>query len=58
MRIRVLLDTVKPLRMVACFMDEKRQVVTGVIKYERLSIFCYLCGRIGHSTQKCSEGAQ
>lgn len=57
-RIRVLLDTAKPLRRVACFMDRKGQAVTGVIKYERLSIFCYLCGRVGHSTQKCHVDTQ
>lgn len=25
------------------------------IKYERLSDFCYECGKVGHTTQSCKE---
>lgn len=57
-RVKVLLDTTKPLRSVACFTDKKGQEVTCVLKYEHLPIFCYVCGRIDHGTQKCNEAAQ
>lgn len=53
MRIRVLMDTSKPLRRVACFLDAKGRKVTGVLKHERLLIFCYICGLVGHGSQKC-----
>ncbi|KAG8478724.1 hypothetical protein CXB51_028563 [Gossypium anomalum] len=31
---------------------EEKEIVCA-IKYERLPIFCYLCGIVGHTTQKC-----
>lgn len=48
MRIRVELDVDKPLK-------KGRKIKVGgtsaevVFKYERLHIFCYICGKLGHS---------
>lgn len=52
MRIRVELDVDKPLRK-----GRKNNVggtsVEVVFKYERLHIFCYICGNLGHTNQFC-----
>lgn len=53
-RIRVKIDTPKPLRRVVCIMDSVGANLTCVIKYERLVVFCYIFGHVGHNTKKCS----
>lgn len=46
-RIRVIMDITKPLKR---RMKIKRDVN---FKYERLSLFCFVCGRMGHSDRDC-----
>jgi len=48
MRIRVLLDVLKPLKRVK--KNKKPGGETSIIKfkYERLGNFCYYCGMLGH----------
>lgn len=52
MRIRVHIDVRKPLR-------RKKQVMSCGIcsyvkfKYERLSLFCFFCNRLGHNDSYC-----
>lgn len=55
MRIRVKVDTSKPLQRVIRVESGEGKEFTCVVKYERLPIFCYLCGCIGHSTKKCAR---
>ncbi|MBA0674863.1 hypothetical protein Goari_016435 [Gossypium aridum] len=52
MRIRVQIDVRNPLK-------RKKQVMSSGIrsyvkfKYERLSLFCFFCGRLGHNNSYC-----
>ncbi|MBA0880165.1 hypothetical protein Goshw_014377, partial [Gossypium schwendimanii] len=54
-RLRVILDIFKPLRRVVQFVNSESVVYVCAIKYERLPIFCYSCGLISYSTQKCDK---
>lgn len=54
-RLRVLLDVTKPLRRIQKIKNSEGKVVAVDIKYERLPIFCYACGHIGHMERDCSE---
>lgn len=49
----MLVDITKPLWRVACLVDKEGSEITCVLKYERLPIFCYICGKISHETKKC-----
>ena len=58
MRIRVLLDTSKPLRRGARIrLGSKGDVVWVDVRYERLPDFCFGCGKIGHGFRECSDPA-
>ncbi|MBA0756481.1 hypothetical protein Gogos_019805 [Gossypium gossypioides] len=52
MRVKVQIDARKPLR-------KKKQVMSSGIrsyvkfKYERLLLFCFFCGRLGHNDSYC-----
>ncbi|MBA0837908.1 hypothetical protein Goarm_010021, partial [Gossypium armourianum] len=50
-RIKVKINILKPLRRVVKLLDREGSEVTGVIKYEQLSDFCYVCRLIGHSSK-------
>ncbi|MBA0707726.1 hypothetical protein Golax_019747 [Gossypium laxum] len=54
-RIRVRIDVLKPLRRVFHLVGSKGSKTICTIKYERLPAFCYICGLIGHTTQKCNR---
>lgn len=54
-RVRVLMDTMKPLRRVVNMVGQNGKELLCHLKYERLPIFCYICGKIGHSTIKCIQ---
>ncbi|XP_040932119.1 uncharacterized protein [Gossypium hirsutum] len=52
MRIRVQIDVRRPLkRKKQILFSGRRSYVT--FKYERLSLFCFFCGRLGHSDSFC-----
>ncbi|KAL4367026.1 hypothetical protein GQ457_05G023160 [Hibiscus cannabinus] len=53
MRVRVLIDTSKPLRrrVVLCRPDAKASMCP--LQYERLPLFCHGCGLVGHSVLAC-----
>ncbi|KAK5832999.1 hypothetical protein PVK06_016808 [Gossypium arboreum] len=52
-RVRVKLNTSKPLRRVVYMVGAKGEEILCAIKYEQLPTFCYLCVCIGHHTHKC-----
>ncbi|XP_048420938.1 uncharacterized protein LOC125473601 [Pyrus x bretschneideri] len=53
-RIRILVDTEKPL-FKGCWIRRDSNKETWVeFRYERLQDFCYRCGRIGHINTECS----
>lgn len=53
MRVRIWLDTTKPLRRVVYMVNKEGDETLCYIQYERLPYFCFVCGIIGHKTQKC-----
>ena len=53
MRIRVRVDTSKPLCRGRKFRHEDGEIGWIRFKYERLPIMCYWCGRLSHSDKDC-----
>lgn len=54
-RMRILLDTKRPLRRVACLVDKEEREITYVLKYEWLPTFCYICRLVDNGTTKCDH---
>ncbi|MBA0585918.1 uncharacterized protein LOC105795840 [Gossypium raimondii] len=54
-RIRVKIDVLRPLRRVVHLVGSEGTETVCTIKYERLPAFCYICGLIGDTTQKCNR---
>lgn len=52
--MRVLVETLKPLKGWPTWW-KKWKVAVVFLKYERLPVYYYICGRIGHNTMKCSQ---
>ena len=55
MRIRVRVDTSKPLCRGRKFRHEDGEIGWISFKYERLPIMCYWCGRLSHSDKDCEQ---
>ncbi|PPR87249.1 hypothetical protein GOBAR_AA33441 [Gossypium barbadense] len=55
MRIRIIINIHKPLRRAVHYVDKEGMEIVCTIRYERLPKLCYICGLIGHTTQKCVE---
>jgi hypothetical protein len=57
LRIRVLLDLKMPLvrGTLVCYQGRNIRVF---FKYERLSTFCFNCGRIGHQKKTCEDNEE
>lgn len=53
MRIRVRVDTLKPLCRGRKIRSEEGEIGWIRFKYEQLPIICYWCGRISHSDKDC-----
>ncbi|KAJ8898827.1 hypothetical protein K2173_007252 [Erythroxylum novogranatense] len=53
MRIRVRLDVREPLLRRKKVLTRQRKEVYVQFKYEKLPLFCYLCGRVGHGESFC-----
>lgn len=57
LRLRVIIDITKPLKKGFFLKREGKEDLWIKFKYERLSDFCYICGKIGHGLNECSEGS-
>ncbi|XP_016694273.1 uncharacterized protein At4g02000-like [Gossypium hirsutum] len=53
MRIRVLLDIRKPLKRKKRISIEQNKFIYVIFQYERLSLFYFICGRLGHGESFC-----
>jgi hypothetical protein len=53
MRIRVRIDVRLPLKKDTKVMNKEGQWCTVKFKYEKLGIFCFVCGIMGHAENKC-----
>ena len=54
MRVRVSISVSKPLRR-GCFVSDSEGNRTWLsFKYERLGMFCYFCGFVGHDLKHCA----
>ncbi|KAJ9189518.1 hypothetical protein P3X46_000801 [Hevea brasiliensis] len=55
MRIRVKIDVRKPLKRWKKLQKPDGSQMVFHFKYERLPIFCFLCGRLGHNDRYCEQ---
>ncbi|PPE00637.1 hypothetical protein GOBAR_DD02361 [Gossypium barbadense] len=53
LRIRVRLDVTAPLKRKKKVLIGKSLIVYARFKYEKLSLFCFICGRLGHGESFC-----
>jgi hypothetical protein len=53
MRIRVKIDVRLPLKKDTRVMNKEGKWCTVKFKYEKLGIFCFVCGIMGHAENKC-----
>ncbi|KAH1046715.1 hypothetical protein J1N35_037499 [Gossypium stocksii] len=58
MRLKIIIDILKPLRKIVKVISKEGTETIGVIKYERIPDFCYVCGIIGHTMKKCQNKRQ
>ncbi|CAO2837770.1 unnamed protein product [Amaranthus hypochondriacus] len=55
LRIRVCLDVRKPLRKNISIKIRGGDICDCPVRYEKLPLICYFCGRLGHGTNDCKE---
>ncbi|MBA0566076.1 hypothetical protein Golob_010926 [Gossypium lobatum] len=53
MRIRVRLDVTILLKKKKKILIGKEQIVYAYFQYEKLSLFCFICGKLGHGESFC-----
>jgi hypothetical protein len=53
MRVRVKVDVPQPLKKDTKVMNEEGKWCTVNFKYEKLRVFCFVCGTMGHAENKC-----
>ncbi|XP_058759140.1 uncharacterized protein At4g02000-like [Vicia villosa] len=54
MRIRVKIDVQKPLKKLTRVKNKGGEWCNVIFKYEKLSLFCFVCGVLGHSEHRCA----
>lgn len=55
MRVKTDIDIDKPLSADLRWKNSEEEESWAELKYERLSIFFYGCGRLGHTSTSCKE---
>ncbi|KAL4282594.1 hypothetical protein GQ457_16G019050 [Hibiscus cannabinus] len=58
LRVRVSLDTTKPLRRCVTLSRSNAKAIMCPLQYERVPIFCQGCGLIGHTILQCPTTPQ
>ncbi|KAK5843370.1 hypothetical protein PVK06_005825 [Gossypium arboreum] len=58
MGLKVKINILNPLRSVVRLVGRNGVEMICIIKYERLPAFCYYCGIIGHTIQKCKKNEE
>ncbi|XVF36329.1 hypothetical protein REPUB_Repub19eG0048900 [Reevesia pubescens] len=58
LRVRVLLNVTKPLKRCCKLSKPNGGTLLVMIRYERLSDFCFVCGRLDHHESKCDIAFQ
>ncbi|XP_048500350.1 uncharacterized protein LOC125497458 [Beta vulgaris subsp. vulgaris] len=56
--VRVMVDFSKPLRLIIKMKNSNEIVVVVEVKYERLPIFCFSCGRIRNMESDCEYSVE
>ncbi|CAN0928218.1 hypothetical protein LINGRAHAP2_LOCUS36344, partial [Linum grandiflorum] len=54
LRIRVTLDTTKPLKRTKKISHPGTTTIVCKFRYEKLPFFCFIFGRMGHANRLCS----
>jgi hypothetical protein len=53
-RVKIEVNVHRPIRRWVKFQDLKtKEMIRYDVKYERMHVFCYLCGIVGHSDKHC-----
>ena len=53
-RLRAPMNVMKPLQRIVRVQTPQGELRSGLVKYERLGIFCFNCGHNGHRFRQCS----
>lgn len=54
-RVRISIDITQPLKKIIYVEQEGEEDIPIPVVYERLSDFCFCCGRIGHPYKECDK---
>ncbi|KAJ1397132.1 Zinc finger, CCHC-type [Sesbania bispinosa] len=54
-RVRVIMDIIKPLRRGMMIKKGDREAIKIFFKYDRLGNICYCCGELDHTMKDCEE---
>lgn len=57
-RAKIIMNITKPLKRIQRIRSSTGKVIQVEVKYERLPMFCYVCGLIGHIERDCSEAVE
>ncbi|KAL2898306.1 hypothetical protein RDABS01_040088, partial [Bienertia sinuspersici] len=53
LRMRIIVDIQKPLKDEVKLRIRGGEHITVQVKYERLPLFCFICGKLGHGDREC-----
>ncbi|XP_021864017.1 uncharacterized protein [Spinacia oleracea] len=55
LRVRSMIDLRKPLKKEVTLKMRGGETESFPVKYEKLPLFCYVCGKLGHGEKDCEE---